>query len=440
MAGQGPLRIGYVLWRYPAVSLTFVQREVAGLRGRGVQVSTFGVRPAHASELLTATEQDSFRTTWTVLPVSRLHALLVHLGAFLRWPGPYLSTLRDVLGEMRHGRPRVVLYFAEAVLLARHVRRSHLEHLHVHFADVAADVTRLAVRLERRRGARLTWSLTVHGPDELREHRAYRVDLKVADADLVVVISEYTRTQVLALVGQEHWDKVHVVHCGVDVERWPRRATDPTHGPLRLLTVGRLAAQKSHEVLVDALGLLRDRGIDVQLTIVGEGPSRGAIERRIAVLGLADRVRLVGAVGQDLMGDQFASHDLFCLASVAEGLPIVLMEAMATGLPVVATRITGVPELVEDGRNGLLVPPGRPDQLADAVERLVGDPGLRARFAAAGKQTVRERFDGRQSVSRLEQLLRDVARPVVGPAAPLAQEPSQLASILMRSQGSRSNP
>jgi glycosyltransferase involved in cell wall biosynthesis len=273
-----------------------------------------------------------------------------------------------------------------------------------------SHVVRLVAHLERgrRRQQPFTWSMTVHGPGELLYPAEHLLQEKVRDADLVVAISEYGRAQMVSLTDDADWHKFEVVHCGVDVDRWPRREAEDHHEPLRILTVGRLHPQKSHHVLVQAVASLRDRGVDVTVTLVGEGPTRGQLERQIAALRLEDRVRLVGAVGQSDIGEYFRVHDIFCLASVSEGLPVVLMEAMAAGLPVVTTRITGVPELVEDGRTGLLVPPARPEALADALQRVVEDPELRTRLQDEGLLAVRAGFDSATVAGELEGHLRRV--------------------------------
>lgn len=414
------LRVAYLAWFYPVVSMTFVQREVAALRSRGVEVQTMALRPAQ--DLLSETERQSARETWTVMPTTPAAVLLAHVRGFLRSPASFLATLRLVLREMpgtegRHRRLRALFYFAYAIILAERLRKVRLDHVHVHGGDIGSHVVRLVSHLERgrRRRAPFTWSLTVHGPGELLRPAEHLLAQKVHDADLVVGVSEYGRAQMIALAHESDWHKLEVVHCGIDVESWPRRSVDAPEGPLRILTVGRLHPQKSHHVLIDAVDLLRARNVDVTVTLVGEGPTRPALERQIAELGLEDRVRLVGAVGQSDIGAFFPQHDAFCLASVSEGLPVVLMEAMAAGLPVVTTRITGVPELVEHGVTGLLVPPARPQALAEALQRVVEEPALRSALTIAARAAVRAGFDSDDCAGRLEEHLRRVRAPHDGP-------------------------
>ncbi len=407
------LRVGYFVWFYPVLSMTFVQREVAALRARGAEVLTMAVR--HPPLLHSETERQSARETWTIEGLGRGKAILDALKGLLRDPGCFLSTLlysivegwcrRSDAGVAKHLR-----YFGGAVLLAERLRSVEIDHLHVHMGDVGADVARIVAKLERnrRRPRPFTWSMTVHGPDELLHPGRYKLRQKVEDADLVIAISEYARSQLVAMVSENQWSKIHVVHCGLDFDRWPGRTANRGSGPLRVLCVGRLQPQKGHSVLLMAAALLRDRGIDFEMTLAGDGPERGDIETRINCLRLGGRVRLIGAVGQSNIPSLFPRFDVFCLASVSEGLPVVLMEAMATGLPVVTTRITGIPELVEDNVSGLLVPPARPDQLASALERIHRDAALRQRLAVAGKAAVSKGFRIQDSAMALEEHFRGV--------------------------------
>jgi glycosyltransferase involved in cell wall biosynthesis len=281
------------------------------------------------------------------------------------------------------------------------MRANGVEHLHAHHGNVGSDVAMIAARLGNRRGGSFSWSYTPHGPTEYADVRGHKLALKTERADATVAISDYARSQLMTLVEPEHWDRIRVVHCGVDPAAYGVART-PGDGPLRILNVARMDWRKGQELLVEAVAILRDRGVAVELTIVGDGPARAHVEERARGLGV--EVEFAGAVGQDAMPSFYARADAFCLPSFAEGVPVVLMEAMAGGVPVVATRIAGVPELVEDGAGGLLVPPGRPDALADALERLARDPALRASLAAAGRAKVVAEFDIATIGGQLEEL------------------------------------
>jgi glycosyltransferase involved in cell wall biosynthesis len=277
----------------------------------------------------------------------------------------------------------------------------------VHFGNVACDVALLVTCLGPRDDARAprTFSFTVHGPTEFFELSENRLGEKARRAALVVCISNFARSQLMSITDYEEWEKLRIVHCGIDPDVFgPVQRTRRSGEPLRILCVGRLVAVKGQAVLLEAVADLRGRGMAVHLTLVGDGPSRGALERRAAELGLAEHVTFTGPLGDDRMPGFYAAADVFCLPTFAEGLPIVLMEAMATELPVVTTPVAGIPELVEDRVTGRIVAPADAEGLADALEELARDPKLARRLGAAGRQKVLEDFDIRDAATELERL------------------------------------
>jgi glycosyltransferase involved in cell wall biosynthesis len=283
-----------------------------------------------------------------------------------------------------------VLYWGEAVLMWHRCSRAGTRHIHAHHANVGSDVALLAAHLG---GRGWSWSFTLHGPTELLDVRAHRLAQKGEAASFVVCISEFARSQLMALVGTEHWSKLSVVHCGLDVSRFAEVARNGRPGPLEILNVGRAVPVKGQSLLIEALAALTRRGVDARLTVVGDGPQAGELHELADRLGVAGRVEFAGAVGQDAILGYYERADVFATPSFAEGLPVVLMEAMATGLPVVASRITGVPELVEHGVSGYLVAPGRVDELVDALERLASaSPAERAAMGSAGREKVVAEF------------------------------------------------
>lgn len=391
--------LAYLTSRYPGVSHTFIQREVLALRAEGLEVHTFSVRRQDPSQLLSDLDREEDRRTTSLRPIGPLRLARHHLRALLASPGGYARTLAGTLRGSPGGARRALwqlFYFAQAIVLWDECRRHGLRHIHVHFANPAADVALAATQFGNAAGAGWSWSFTMHGPTEFADVRAFRLADKARDAAFVVCISDFARSQLMAVLPEERWDRLEVVHCGVDPSQFrppADRAARAPGAPLRVLCVGRLVPEKGEAVLVDALARLRDAGRAVEATFVGDGPSRAALEARVRALGLADRVTFTGAVGQSEIRGLYARADVFCLPSFAEGVPVVLMEAMAMELPVVTTRITGVPELISDGQDGLLVAPGRADALADALARIDDDPQLAARLGAAGRVTVSEAFN-----------------------------------------------
>jgi glycosyltransferase involved in cell wall biosynthesis len=273
----------------------------------------------------------------------------------------------------------------------RRCRRLGIRHIHAHHANVASDVALLAARLG---GPGWTWSFTLHGPTELFDAREHRLPQKAAHATFVACITHYARSQLMGMVGAEHWQKLRVVHCGVDLSAYALVDRAGRAEAREVLTVGRTVPAKGQALLIEAVAELARRDVDVRLTIVGDGPQLKELRELAARLGVSANIEFAGAVGQDEMPFYYARADLFAMASFAEGLPVVLMEAMASGIPVVASQITGIPELVEPGVNGVLVAPGRADDLADALEDLLTAPAARrAAMGMEGRHSVEAGFD-----------------------------------------------
>lgn len=390
-----PGPVAWLTGEYPRATDTFIQREVTGLRALGVDVRTFTIRRTVAAHHVGPEQQAEAAGTLAVLPLAlRPSALLAHWEA-LRRPG-YLAawaTAWQTAARGARGRLMGLAYLHEAVVLAALLRHLGAVHLHCHIAMAACTVARLAAPL-----AGVTWSFTLHGPDDLREPVRWRLDDKVAAATFVACISDFARAQAMLESAPEHWDKLHVVHCGVEPARYarPRSAR-----PGALLFVGRLAAAKGLPILLDALVIARARRPDLSLTLVGDGPLRADIERRVAEAGAT----LLGYRSQEEVAALLASHAALVLPSFAEGVPVVLMEAMAAGLPVVATRVGGVAELVEDGRSGLLVAPGDAEALADAILAALADERAARAMGEEGRLRVERDFDSRREAEGLLRLL-----------------------------------
>ena len=405
------MRVGYLMSRYPAISHAFILREVAELRRAGVEVETMSIRATDPADLLADADRREHAGTFAVLPTSVPRLLRAHVAALARSPRSYAATLAFALRTSSPGlRDRLwrLFHFAEAMLVLGHCRRTGIRHIHAQFADVATDVAMLVAHYEQTRARSrdaFTWSLAVHGPVEFFDVERYGIPGKLEHARFATAISDYGRSQLMWFSDADRWPHLHVVHCGVDPSVYvPEQRSAPDDGIVTILTVGRLIRGKGLSILLEALRELRAKGVAVRLVVVGDGPARGDFEQLVRSLGLGDVVELAGAVGQDEIRRRYADADLFCLPSFAEGIPVVLMEAMAMELLVVTTAITGIPELITDGIHGLLVAPGRVDLLVAALERLIAAPQLRAEMGRAGREKVSAEFDVRASAQRLEEI------------------------------------
>jgi glycosyltransferase involved in cell wall biosynthesis len=374
--------------------------------------------------VLSQADREAFASTVALLPISPRRLIARHLRALAAAPRAYLGTLALAgrIGRGLRGRIWQLFYFAEAVVLLAECRDRRIAHLHAHFTRPAADVALLASHLDR--SARpcdgLTWSFSAHGAD-IYDTDPVALAEKIRRAAWVVAVSEDGRRTLETLVEPVHRDKIRVVHCGIDTAAFPALAGGRGSSErLRVLSVGRLVEVKGQAVLIDAFARLVADGCDAELTIVGEGPLREDLERLARDRGVADRVRFAGRVGQDDILSFYERADVFALTSFAEGVPVVLMEAMATELPVVASAVNGVPELVEDGVHGRLVPPGRSDLFAAALAALARDPEGRADMGAAGRERVAREFADDASAARLRDLMAEHGVQAHGLAAPVA--------------------
>jgi glycosyltransferase involved in cell wall biosynthesis len=429
---HGPLRVAYLTGRYPEISHAFIIGEVRAMRRRGVAIETFSIWRTAATQLLSHADREEYDGTYAMLPPRLGDFARAHLAAILRapraWTAAFAGGLRLSADGLR-GRALGVLWALEAILLWHRCDRRGIRHVHVHINGTAPAVALLCARFGRAAdGGPWGFSMTVHGSNEFYDVARERLAEKVAAARVVVCVSDFTRSQLMHFVSEEHWPKLRVVHCGVDprvfdADPAPHRAG--VAGRLRVLVVARLVQGKGHALLLEAAAALARRGVDVHLDVVGDGPKRAALARIATRLGVTQRVTFRGSIGQDEIRAEYRRCDVFCLPSFAEGVPVVLMEAMAMSLPVVASDIMGIPELVEDGVSGLLVRPGRADALADALATLAAEPALRIAMGAAGRRRVLAAFHVDRSARELEGVLRDALEPGGGSAAAGAPPPSR---------------
>lgn len=416
-------RVAYLTALFPAISHTFILREIEALDELGLEIHPASIRRAGPEQLIGPAERAAFGRTFRVLDTARRPGMaLAALGTALGRPRT-LARAAALAWRMRPPGLRALayqaIYLAEAMVLARHLRRTGCDHVHVHFANSVATVGLLAATL-----AGTGFSFTLHGPSDLFEAVHWRLDIKIAKARFVACISHFARSQAMLHSEPDQWDRLKIVHCGVVPELYDRPPETETgtggetgsEPQVRLLFVGRLAPVKGLRILLEALAEARQTRPGLSLTIVGDGPDRAALEALAAPLG--DAVIFTGALSQADVADRLAASDALVLPSFAEGVPVVLMEAMAAGLPVLATQVAGVPELVENGVSGILVPPGDSDALRAGLLTLADDPARRAEMGRAGRAKVVRDFDVRQEAARLARLFRDRAGPAPGTAGP----------------------
>jgi colanic acid/amylovoran biosynthesis glycosyltransferase len=382
------MKVGYLTNQYPKVSHTFVRREILALEAAGMSVERYAIRKV-SEPLVDEADRSEAAHTRVVLGVGMVRLGLATFLRLLRSPAAFVRALRATIRLGRRserGLLRHLAYLSEACVLLDWAGRDGVGHLHAQFGTNSATVA-LLVRVL----GGPTFSFTVHGPEEFDKAAQWSLREKIEGAAFVVAISDFGRSQLYRQCSRQNWAKIHVVRCGVDRAFLGGEVVPlPVHRAL--LSIGRLSEQKGQLLLIEALGRLKREGRALDLTIIGDGELRGEIERAIAESGLAAEVRLVGWADNARVRSALDACSAFILPSFAEGLPVVIMEAFARSRPVLATYVAGIPELVEPGRNGWLIPAGSVEALVLALGQVLDTPNERlAELGRHGRAAVAER-------------------------------------------------
>lgn len=395
-------RIAMFTNAYPSISHSFIRNEISALERQGIDVVRITVRGSSAAAIDPA-DQAEAQITHRLLGGPRGQLASAVLARMRKAPARFLSALRLTLSEPQRaaGPLRNIAYLVEACRLAEIAEARGASHIHAHFGTNPAAIARLAARLSD-----LSFSMTVHGPDEFDAPALLHIGAKIADASFVVAISDFGRSQLMRWSKVADWPKIAVVRCGVAPAFCEQTsAGKAAHAAPLFVCVARLSAQKGLPVLLEAAAILA-RDESFELRIVGDGDLRPQLEAGIAQHDLERCVRLLGWLPADGVRREISGARALVLPSFAEGLPIVLMEALALGRPVIATAIAGMPELI-DAQTGWVVRAGSADALAQAMRQaLHADPGQLAAMGAVGRQRVQRDHDIDRNAARLADLLR----------------------------------
>lgn len=396
-------RMAYFVSEYPATSHTFILREVLGLRQHGFDIATASINPDQRIVAdVTAEERAERHATYVLKSHGLRGALSAQWWSLRHYPRGYARGLAMALRRTL-SNPRTLLlnlfHFTEALMLGRWMQDQGMRHLHVHFATAGASVASLTKRVFP-----IGLSMTVHGPDEFANVRYEHFSEKIDAADFVVCISDFARSQTMQHSAPTNWSKLDVSRLGVDPTRFAPRSEARPAAEFSMLCVGRLTPAKGQHLLLDAVAALRDAGESVRLHLAGDGPDRAALERHARGLGIEQWVQFHGALNHDQVRTLYGRCDAFVLPSFAEGIPVVLMEAMAAGLPCVSTRIAGIPELIVDGESGFLTSPSNLPQLVERLRQLIHDADLRDYLGMNGRQRVLEVYDLDRNIDGLAAL------------------------------------
>jgi colanic acid/amylovoran biosynthesis glycosyltransferase len=396
-------KVAYIMSRFPKLTETFVLYEMLALEQQGVQVALYPILRERTTvmhpEAAAMVERAHFQPflSWPILRAQ--------IQFLRRKPRPYLGTLWALLrcnwGSLNFFVGALGI-FPKTVYFAELMAAEGVQHVHAHFASHPAAAGFIIHRL-----VGIPYSFTAHGSDLHVDRHMLRE--KVSEAAFVVPISNYNKELIIEECGEQFRDKIVVIHCGVDTHVFQPVAHKPSTGSFAILCTGTLHEVKGQTYLIEACRLLNERGVDFTCNFVGDGPDRAVLTEQIAKAGLSERMHLLGRRTREEIAELLRSADVVVAPSVPtsagkrEGIPVVLMEAMGSGVPVVASGISGIPELVEHRQSGLLTPPRDSQALANALECLYRDPVLRQQLGQAGRDKVVREFDLSTNVALLAQ-------------------------------------
>jgi glycosyltransferase involved in cell wall biosynthesis len=400
------MRIAYFVNQYPAVSHTFIRREIKAIEELGIRVLRYALRPG--DNLVDPDDKEEQSKTRYIVRAGLTDIIACFMRAALAHPFRLLHVVGQAIrmgwrsdrGILRH-----LIYVVEAAVLADRCRRDDVRHVHAHFGTNPAAIVMFARLLSG-----ITYSFTAHGSEEFEKAPLLSLNAKVRHASFVVCVSFFGRGQLMRWTSPEHWHKFAVVRCGLDAHFFSNRAIMPPETP-QFVCVGRLDEHKAQIVLVAAVGELRRSGIACRVVLVGDGEMRSLVEDAIRRAQLDDRITITGWVSGERVRTEIAAARALILPSVSENLPVVIMEAFALGRPVISTYVAGIPELVQPGVTGWLVPASDELALAQAMrEALSAEVEQLATMGAAGRARVAERHDSLKEAAVLKNLFEQHVR------------------------------
>lgn len=410
------LRIAYLINQYPKVSHSFIRREILALERRGLVIKRFALR-GWEGDLVDAEDFTERKRTHYILQRGALGLLRSVLESKLTSPIRYIKAL-GLAFRMSQRADRSLryhlIYLAEACRLASWLKRDGITHLHAHFGTNSAEVAMLASELSG-----IPYSLMIHGSEEFDKPEFIGLPEKLRRATFVAAITSFCRSQLYRSLPYAQWGKVQIIHCGLEPAFYDNVDMTLPERP-RFICVGRLCEQKGQQILIEAAAILAGKGIAFELVLAGDGEMRKDVEALIAKCNLESHVRITGWISGDQVKREILESRAMVMASFAEGLPVVIMEAMSLQRPILSTWIAGVPELVIDGENGWLYPPGSVEELAQAMERcLTTSHEELSRIGRMARERVLQRHDIDRETAKLHTLFQQASQnqPRLGGAA-----------------------
>lgn len=395
-------RLIYIVGTYPLLTTTFIDREIRQLGRWGVDIHVLSIRQPPPGIPLSDSQLSLQKGVEYLLPVDVPRLIAAHLYFAFKRPRTFFGTLIYLMTRPHPGhgaRVKTLLHFGEGTCAAYLIRGMRFHELHAHFIDRAATVALVIGRLLNK-----SYSLSIHAAEDIFVHPVLLHE-KIGAARHAVTCTRYNRAHIEALLGRDLSDEITFIPHGLDITAYRPRANHYEQAS-RILAVGQLVERKGFVDLIRACQILRERGCSFHCEIIGEGPQRGRLQELIDRLSLGEGLTLRGAMPHEEVVQRYAQAGMLVMPCVQsqdgnlDGIPNVLLEAMAMQVPVISTRISAIPELIMDGENGLLVDPGDPVKLAEAMERLIRSPQQSLRLAREGRRSVLANFDVQANIRR----------------------------------------
>ncbi len=406
-----PRRIAYLMSRFPNLSETFILREMIALRDLGWEIDIYPIIRQHPPVIHSEVQPWLPRVRHS--PYLSFKVLAANLRALFRSPRVYLRTALRVVRENASDLNfflRALALFPKAVLAAEQIQVQGVQHIHAHYASHPALMAWIIHQFTG-----IPYSITVHAHDIFV--RKAMLATKLADAHFIISISEFNRAYLSRLYGAWVEAKTHIIHCGVEPQRYPPHAEPPTSLPgLKILSIGSLQPYKGQKYLIEACALLRAQQIPFECQMIGAGELHDELQAHIQSLGLENQVKLLGPQNQQAVAEYLAAANVYAQPSIItpngkmEGIPVSIMEALASALPVVASDLSGIPELVQPSQTGQLVPPEDPQALAEALTWVYHHPHEAHQMALRGRERVMAQFTLSTNAAALAAVFEDTVQ------------------------------
>jgi len=385
------MKIAYLLSIHPMLSTSFITNEILFLRRKGFVVDVASMNePDHAKAGLAEFEQEEYENTYYIKNHGLAGFIQAMIYVFIKYPAKFFRTFLYALKLARQSGSshlKYIFYFMEAVMLTKWLNKKNHDHVHVHFLGNASTVALIATKYFKK-----TFSVMVHGPSPFYNVDKFLVAEKIKEAKFIFCIGYYAQSQLMRLVNKNEWNKIKITRLGVDINRFNVLGKVNISDEFNILYVGRLCKDKAPTILIE---MMLDITHEAKLTIIGQGELYEGMGSQIKEYGLETRIDLVGGVNQDKILDYYKRADLFILPSFAEGIPVVLMEAMAMGIPCVTTYIAGHHELIDSGVDGILISPSNTKELCNVVNNLIQDKKTGVRIAENARKKIEMKFNSK---------------------------------------------